>query len=155
MAKPAAPEPTPEDDDDALTWAGDSELGKAPPALRRAVQYEMRDSAQTVADLPPVVVSPLTTLATVVFGVIYLAFTIGWILSVQRTDAGTTDLLPQILWQFGEFTAIVAAPLWFGATVTLTREKRTLLRVGWLALGAGLLIPWPLILFVIGNGGFA
>jgi hypothetical protein len=153
------------DDEDALTWAGDSDLGKVSPALRRAVQYEMRDSAQTADDPTGPRPSALTTLVTVLFGAVYLVFTIGWILAVQRTDAGTTDLVPQILWQFGEFTAIVAAPLWFGATVTLTaatltsatpaRVKRTLARVGWLALGAGLLIPWPLILFVIGNGGFS
>jgi hypothetical protein len=144
-----------DDDEEALTWVGDSDLGKASPALRRAVQYELRDSAQTADDPPAPRGSALTTVVTVLFGAVYLVFTIGWILAVQRTDAGTTDLLPQILWQFGEFTAIVAAPLWFGATVTLTREKRTLARAGWLALGAGLLIPWPLILFVIGNGGFA
>jgi hypothetical protein len=147
--------PDDDDDEDALTWAGDADLGKAPPALRRAVQQELSDPVPTFGDLPPVAISPVSTVATVLFGVIFLAFTIGWILAVQKTDAGTTDLVPQILWQFGEFTAIVAAPLWFGASVTLTREKRTLARVGWLALGVGLLIPWPLLLFVIGNGGFA
>jgi hypothetical protein len=64
---------------------------------------------------------------------------------VQYTGSGTTDLVTEILWQFGEFTAIVAAPLWFGAAVTLTREGRAVTRAGWLALGAGLLIPWPLL----------
>ena len=144
-------------DDDALTWAGDAELGKESPvhpALTRAINFELRDAAQNAGQTPPPT-SPALTLTNFLFGAIYLVFTIGWILAVQRTDAGTTDLLPQILWQFGEFTAIVAAPLWFGATVSLTRDKRVLLRVGWLALGAGLLVPWPLILFIIGNGGFA
>jgi hypothetical protein len=64
---------------------------------------------------------------------------------VQYTGSGSTDLATEVLWQFGEFTAIVAAPLWFGATLTLTRVGRLLTRIGWLALGAGLLVPWPLL----------
>ena len=79
------------------------------------------------------------------FGVVYLALTVGWILAVQYTGSGSTALLTEVLWQFGEFTAIVAAPLWFGAALTLTRDGRPVARAGWLALGAGLLVPWPLL----------
>ena len=75
----------------------------------------------------------------------YLALAVGWILSVQYTGSGSTDLATEVLWQFAEFTAIVAAPLWFGATLTLTRGGRVITRAGWLALGAGLLVPWPLL----------
>lgn len=84
-------------------------------------------------------------LVTILFGVVYLALTVGWILAVQYTGSGSTSLLTEVLWQFGEFTAIVAAPLWFGATLTLTRGGRLVTRAGWLALGAGLLVPWPLL----------
>lgn len=51
-----------------------------------------------------------------------------------------------MLWQFGEFLTILAAPLWFAAVLTLTRDHRPLVRVGWLALGLGVLIPWPFVL---------
>jgi hypothetical protein len=84
-------------------------------------------------------------IATVAFAVPYLAITVGWILAVQL-DAGPVDLWPSILWQFGEFLTMLAAPLWFAATLTLTRDARPLMRVGWLALGLGLLLPWPLLL---------
>jgi hypothetical protein len=146
-------------DDEALTWAGDAELGKEKPTdASRLVAYEMRDvSSAAVDDAPPV--SAFGGVLAAVFGFVYLVLTIGWILGVQRTDAGTTDLVPQILWQFGEFTAIVAAPLWFGATLSLTRphraHSRAGARAGWLALGAGVLIPWPLLLGIVGQGGFS
>lgn len=152
-------------DEEALTWAGDAELGKEKPTdARRLVAYEMRDASLSADDdAPPS--SAVSGVLAAVFGLVYLVFTIGWILAVQRTDAGTTDLVPQILWQFGEFTAIVAAPLWFGATLSLTRPSQARptqaqptqagARAGWLALGAGVLIPWPLLLGIIGQGGLS
>ena len=80
---------------------------------------------------------------------LYLALTVGWILGTQYTSAGTAAFWPQLLWQFGEFTAIVAAPLWFGSTVLLTAGVGV--RAGWLALGLGVLLPWPVLpLLVVG-----
>ncbi len=163
------PEPDDDSDDEALTWAGDAELGKEKPTdASRLVAYEMRD-ASLVAHDDAQSSSAVGGLLAAVFGLVYLVFTVGWILAVQRTDAGTTDLVPQILWQFGEFTAIVAAPLWFGATLSLTQpstthpsgsaspvtRSRAGARAGWLALGAGVLIPWPLLLGIIGQGGLS
>ncbi|MCU1415993.1 MAG: uncharacterized protein JWP32_167, partial [Schumannella sp.] len=74
-----------------------------------------------------------------------LAITVGWILGTGYTTAGSVQLLPQLLWQFGEFTAIVAGPLWFAGTVLMTRGGRLLTRAGWLALGLGVLLPWPVL----------
>jgi hypothetical protein len=88
--------------------------------------------------------APLTGL----FALLYLALTVGWILASGYTSAGTSDLVAQVLWQFGEFTAIIAAPLWFGTTVLLT-PWRLGVRVGWLALGLGVLLPWPLLPVVV------
>jgi hypothetical protein len=59
--------------------------------------------------------------------------------------------MTQVLWQFGEFTAIVAAPLWFGSTVLLTAGKSAQ-RFGWLTLGLGLLLPWPLLPLIVTGG---
>ena len=90
------------------------------------------------------------TLITLLFGLLYLALTVGWILGTGYTSAGTTQLLPQLLWQFGEFTAIIAAPMWFGTTVLLT-PWRLGVRAGALALGLGVLLPWPVLpLLVVG-----
>lgn len=81
---------------------------------------------------------------TILFALLYLVLTVGWILGTGYTSAGTAQLLPQILWQFGEFTAIIAAPLWFGTTVLLT-PWRLGVRVGFLLLGLGVLLPWPVL----------
>ena len=86
------------------------------------------------------------SLLTGFFGVVYLALTVGWILAVQYhrirrhrrswarcsgSSASSRRSSPR--------------PLWFGATLTLTRGGRLVTRAGWLALGAGLLVPWPLL----------
>jgi hypothetical protein len=88
---------------------------------------------------------------TVMFAVLYLAITVGWILGTGFTSAGSGELLPQLLWQFGEFTAIIAAPLWFGVTVLLTPDRLGA-RVGWLALGALVLLPWPVLPLLVTGG---
>lgn len=105
----------------------------------------MAGSGAAVGIERPGLQSGSARLVTILFGVVYLALTVGWILAVQYTGSGSTSLLTEVLWQFGEFTAIVAAPLWFGATLTSTRGGRLVTRAGWLALGAGLLVPWPLL----------
>jgi hypothetical protein len=86
------------------------------------------------------------SVASVVFVLPYLALTVGWIFAVQQLSSGSASLFGEILWQFGEFLAMLAAPLWFAAAVTLTRQHRPLVRVGWLALGMLVLLPWPLVL---------
>jgi hypothetical protein len=136
-----------DDDEVALRWAGDEVVGREGARLPgKKIQDVVAGSASDVAiEAPGLRSSPATFALTLLFGLVYLALTVGWILSVQYTGSGSTDLVTEVLWQFGEFTAIVAAPLWFGATLTLTRGGRVITRAGWLALGAGLLVPWPLL----------
>jgi hypothetical protein len=131
-----------DDDDAALSWAGDEEQGRAAPRLR---------------DSDPVVVAPEAaaeaapgsrgrSVATGAFVVPYLVIAVGWIFAVQQLTSGSASLFAEILWQFGEFLAMLAAPLWFAAALTLTKAHRPRVRVGWLALGFVVLLPWPLIL---------
>jgi hypothetical protein len=130
------------DDQDALSWAGDDEQGRAAPRLRQpepvtaAAEVEPEEAAGSRG----------RSVATAVFLVPYLAVTVGWIFAVQQLSSGSASLFGEILWQFGEFLAMLAAPLWFAATLTLTKGRRPLVRVGWLALGFGVLVPWPLVL---------
>jgi len=107
------------------------------------------DDADEAFDEPQAPRDPAGTALAVVSGVVYLALTVGWIYSVQLTAAPSPDLFPEVVWQFGEFTAMVAAPVWFAAVVTLTRA-RPALRAGWFALGVGLLLPWPVLLELAG-----
>lgn len=132
------------DDDEALRWAGDEEQGRAAPRLGRVGV----DADVVVDDEEPEAEAPGAggrRAATVGFAVPYLALAIGWIFSVQLADS-PASVFPAILWQFGEFLAMLAAPLWFAATLTLTRDARPRVRVGWLALGTLVLLPWPIIL---------
>ena len=133
-----------EDDDAALRWAGDEEQGRAAPRLGG-----MTTAAAPIDDEAEEPVAPGQrgrAAATAGFVVPYLAYTVLWVLVVQRLASGASELASEILWQFGEFLAMLAAPAWFAATLALTRGSRPLVRVGWLALGLGMLIPWPFVL---------
>lgn len=139
-------------DEEALRWAGDEERGGVAPRRGgpRAAPAALVESGE--AELAAERRSPRSaarTAATAVFGVVYLAIVLGWILAVQRTSSGSANLLVEISWQFGEFLAMVSGVLWFGAVHVLTRDRRALEGVGWWALGALVLVPWPLVLVVL------
>jgi hypothetical protein len=131
-------------DEEALSWAGDEDRGRARPELSRpSTEAEVEPDTGAPSEPP----RGGARVLPVVFALPYLALTIGWVLGVQRTSSGTTELLTEILWQFGEFLAIVAAPLWF--LTTTTQAHRIATRLGWFALGLGVLVPWPLVLGVL------
>jgi hypothetical protein len=129
-------------DDEALSWAGDEEQGRAAPRLREP-EPVVADGEVEPEEAPG---SRGRSVAAAAFAVPYLAITVGWIFAVQQLSSGSASLFGEILWQFGEFLAMLSAPLWLAATVTLTRQHRPLVRVGWLALGLLVLLPWPLVL---------
>ncbi|HEU0206624.1 MAG TPA: hypothetical protein VFQ74_08030 [Pseudolysinimonas sp.] len=148
MARTSAPH---DDDDEALRWAGDEVRGGVDPLTRNRV---VPSPASSVDDGMDVALAAPTNLpraaATVGFAVLYLAIVVGWILSVQITGSTAADLFSQVAWQFGEFVAIISGALWYLAVLTLTPDRRTGMRVGWFALGVGVLLPWP-ILLVLGS----
>jgi hypothetical protein len=133
-----------DDDDDAaaLSWAGDEEQGRAAPRLGESDPVAVAPEAAQ-EEAPG---SRGRSAATVAFVVPYLVIAIGWIFAVQQLTSGSASLFGEILWQFGEFSAMLAAPLWFAATLTLTKTHRPRVRVGWLAIGFVVLLPWPLVL---------
>ena len=145
-------EPDDSDDSDALSWAGDDLRGGVDPLSRnRAIEDEGLVSDSVIdPDAAAVPSSIPRTAATVLFAVLYLAIVVGWILSVQITVSSATDAFSQVAWQFGEFVSIISGALWFLATLTLTRESRTAVRVGWFALGVVVLVPWPVLLAALG-----
>jgi len=138
------------DDDAALHWAGDEVTGREGARLPEG----QADVAETPADEPaPAGPPPRRGMAplTGLFALLYLVLTVGWILGTGYTSAGAPDLWTQVAWQFGEFTAIIAAPLWFGTTVLLT-PWRLGVRLGWLVLGTGVLLPWPVLPLLLTGG---
>ncbi|MEP6844276.1 MAG: hypothetical protein ABJA11_12180 [Pseudolysinimonas sp.] len=144
------PESDSDVDDDALSWAGDELRGGIDPLTRNRVADVTASSIDDGTDAASASPRNLArSAATVLFAVVYLAIVVGWIISVQITGSPGTDLFSQVAWQFGEFVAIIAGALWYLAVFTLTPDTRTAVRVGWFALGAGLLLPWPILLVLI------
>lgn len=92
--------------------------------------------------------SAVTAVTGLLAGV-YLAYSVGWILAVGTLQLQGATLLIEVMYQFGEFLAIVACALWFGAVMAFTRGGRPAVRLGWLALGALVLVPWPFLLAVL------
>ncbi|GMA89789.1 hypothetical protein [Homoserinibacter gongjuensis] len=145
-------------DDEALHWAGDDARGQAAPRLRDAgAASESALAAPEELPEADVARSPAERAllaGTVAFGLLYLALSIGWISSAQLLVYPSLDLLGEIMWQFGEFLAMVGPALWFAAALTLTPEgasRRGTKRMLGLLAGALVLLPWPALLFWIGS----
>jgi F0F1-type ATP synthase assembly protein I len=85
-----------------------------------------------------------------VFGGLYAVWAVAWVLAVASAPAQpASSLLDAIMFQFGEFLAVVVTPLWFGVVWWKTQETRERTRVWLLVLGLVLLVPAPLIIPVL------
>lgn len=149
--------------DEALTWDGERDAshvaGPKPTRARPARTRSDRapdpaadgvtrpdpgpDAAQ--ADRP----APTSSFLLVTYGILagaYGLYAIGWITAVLRSTITFPDLLGEFMYQFGEFLAIAAAPVWFAAVFALTRGKKPIVRLLWLLLGLVLLVPVPFVL---------
>lgn len=137
-----------EGDDEALSWAGDET--QAPEKPRRAadpVDVIVADEpAGAAQDAQPVAErsSSVLLVASGVLGGVYLLFTIGWVLSGQTAPA--LEGLSYVMYVLGQWLAIAAPALWFGATLLLTRHRPAPVKLLWLVIGMLLLVPWPFIL---------
>jgi hypothetical protein len=110
-----------------------------------------RETAETTATEPAA--KPATSSALLItYGVlagIYLIYTLGWFIAVQRlnaTRASSSELLSEIMFQFGEFLAIASPIIWFAAIFLLTRGEKPLVRLLWLLAGVVAVLPWPFVL---------
>lgn len=131
--------------EDALAWAGDDD-----PSLAVEAQAS-RTSANSEAETAHVRrQTPGVLLVTYgVLGGIYLIYTFGWLLSLQRFIGirnVSADPLTEIMFQFGAFLALASPALWFAAIFFLTRGQKPLGRLAWLLLGLLAVLPWPFIL---------
>jgi hypothetical protein len=137
-------------DEEALSWAGDSQLDLPPRA--GAASDEDSDQAGADAAEPTDARSATGSVLLVLYGIIggiYLLYTVGWVIAITRDPFSMATLFAEIMSQFGEFLAIAAPAVWMAATFWLTRGRSTVTRVGWLLAGVLLLVPVPLVL-----GGF-
>lgn len=151
--------------DDALSWGDEADASYVDPG-RDDLDRAGADRVGTDrADADPAAGDPsgaaaaarapgdrrraAVTAATGVLGGVYLMYSVGWILGLQLLSLTGPTLLIEIMYQFGEFLAIIASALWFATTLALTRGGRPAARLGWLALGALVLVPWPFLLGVL------
>jgi hypothetical protein len=85
-----------------------------------------------------------------VFGALYAVWSIAWVLAIVASPTQpASSLLDAIMFQFGEFLAIVSAPVMFGVVWWLGSRHSRSARVAWLVGGLVVLTPVPLILPVL------
>lgn len=151
------PRPPTPDDDAALRWdefddpsyiESDSAnaASTAPEAGETAVDDGDGGTVSAAGAAAPGRHAAGLRLLTAVFALVYLALTVGWIIGIGLVPLSGPTIAIEIMYQFSEFLAIVAAPLWFAAVMSITREGRVAHRLGWLALGTLVLLPWPFVL---------
>jgi hypothetical protein len=150
-----------DEDEEALTWAG----GRDPshfetPVVKQPKPGKAAKAASAGggsggdagdddedADLPPVTSAALLVTLGILAGV-YLLYTIGWIVSLQRLYYLPTNALDESAFAAQQYLAIAAPVVWFASVLYLTRRGKPLVRLLWLIAGALLLVPWS---FVFGS----
>ncbi len=127
-----------EPDDEALRWGDESDPTHVDaPVLENPTDDAPFEEAGTSSAL-------LVTLG--VFGGVFLLFTVGWIIGVQRSTVPSTGVFFTFMYRLGQILAIAAPAGWFIGVLVLARERRAGVRLLWLLLGVVLLAPWPFIL---------
>jgi len=132
-------------DEDALAWAGDDDPSLAAEAQASRLTVDSDAETAPVSRQTPGVL--LVTYG--VLGGIYLIYTFGWLLSLQRfidIRSVSPDPLTEIMFQFGAFLVLASPAVWFGAIFLLTRGQKPLSRLAWLLVGLIAVLPWPFIL---------
>jgi len=148
--------------EEALSWDGERDASHvAGPVPVRAKPVRQRKSAKgastgsatesSATDDAAVEVAPAPTSSflLVTYGIVagvYGLYTVGWITTVLRGGGTMSTMLGEVMFQFGEFLAIAAAPLWFASAFYLTRGSRPIARLAWLIAGLVLLVPIPFVL---------
>lgn len=129
-------------DEDALAWAGETDPSHVagPTPAERTAQAD-------VAGRPQLATSSLLLVSYGVLGGVYLIYTLGWLISIQRSMTSLPNLFDEIMFQFGEFLAIASPAIWFAAIFLLT-GRRPIIRLLLLVLGIVVLVPWPFVLGV-------
>lgn len=146
-------------DDDALTWAGDTEPAEQvsrPAGSAPSSESAVSDGWRVVGKPGRVATAPqdqrsgqMSSVALVTHGIlagVYLLYTIGWLIAAQRATGAPADIVGSLMFTVGLWLAVLAPALWTAATLWLTRGAPSLRgRMIALVIGALVLAPWPFI----------
>ncbi|WP_146076288.1 hypothetical protein [Rathayibacter rathayi] len=173
VARVEPPVPDPEDDDEALEWAGEGAdptlaAGEARARRRAAAAGGSADDAGdgsgdgsadgSGADGSgddgsgdDAASSSALLIASGIAAGIYLLYAIAWAITatrqgptvVQRFEPG--DGLGQGMYSLGLWLAVAAPPVWFAVVLLVTRDSRVRTRVLWLVAGLVVLAPLPFL----------
>lgn len=129
-----------ETEDDALVWDGGAHDPSYVDVPQKTVVVEQDDD-----ELPGGMSSGLLVTFGV-FGGIFLLYTVGWLIAVQRMTSVIENPFFEFMAKLGEFVALASPAIWFVGVLWLTREIRSFRRILWMLIGAVLLVPLPLLL---------
>jgi hypothetical protein len=130
---------TVDSDDEGLTWGGETD----PTHVDALVEQPQPEKPEQPAGIS----SPLLVTYGV-FGGVFLLFTVGWIIAVQRDTVAIADPFFDVMYRLGEVLAIASPAAWFVGVLVVARDRPAWARILWLLLGVALLAPWPFILVV-------
>lgn len=137
---PVTPRPT-------SSKSAKSRPGKPDTAGAEAASTGSATDATDATDAP----APTSSFLLVTYGIIagaFLLYTIGWFTTVRRSTYIDPSVLGAFMSTLGEVLAVLAAPVWFGSVLLLTRTSKPIVRLLWLLLGLVLLVPIPFVLGV-------
>ncbi|NQX12900.1 DNA polymerase III subunit gamma/tau [Microbacteriaceae bacterium VKM Ac-2855] len=158
-----------EQDDDALSWAGEGsdptlvpthaaerpvpsveEPGWQPSTSLSDADDDANDAAPGDAAAPGEAAASSALLVTMgIAAGVYLLYTIGWIITGTRqaplVSSYATDVVGQFMYSLGLWFAAAAPIAWFVGALFLTRRLRARTRIIWLVLGIIVLVPLPFV----------
>ena len=127
-----------DEDDEALSWAGESD-----PTHVAAPKSVVADAAAVSGRSDKPAMNSALLIAFGIIAGVYLLYAVGWGFHGFTTTVPVAGVFPIIMYQFGEFLAIVSPFLWAMAVWILV--KKPMWRILWLLIGVALLAPWPFV----------
>lgn len=126
-------------DDEALNWDGDDDV------VRGDEPEEDEKEAKPKRGIFDVVreMSGAERVTAALFVVVSIAWAVGWGIVVGQNPIWIPNMVISVMYELGEFLAIIASPL---AVFTVAQLARGRARLMWLIGVIVVTFPWPLVL---------